>query len=81
MDHFNNFIAVSKPTVERFLAIASSPGALRCYVISALVLLSLNIVMYLVPHILLEIFCSRAQNLKKKYNANWALVTGASSGA
>lgn len=35
------------------------------------------------PYILQHIYCAffyRTQNLKKKYNAEWALVTGASSG-
>lgn len=35
--------------------------------------------LYLLPIIYLSLF-GRSQNLKKKYNATWALVTGGSSG-
>lgn len=35
---------------------------------------------YLVPHTFVAWFY-KTQNLKKKYHAQWALVTGASSGA
>lgn len=35
---------------------------------------------YLIPHTIVAWFY-KTQNLKKKYNAQWALVTGASSGA
>ena len=35
--------------------------------------------LYLLPQVLLANFC-RTQNLKKKYDATWALVTGGSSG-
>lgn len=34
---------------------------------------------YIVPHLLLCLFC-RDQDLVKRYNAKWGLVTGASSG-
>lgn len=34
---------------------------------------------YLIPHIFVAWFY-KTQNLKKKYSAKWALVTGASSG-
>lgn len=34
---------------------------------------------YLIPHTFVAWFY-KTQNLKKKYNAQWALVTGASSG-
>lgn len=36
--------------------------------------------LYVVPQVLLANFC-RSQDLKKKYGATWALVTGGSSGA
>ena len=35
---------------------------------------------FLVWHFAISILC-RDQDLRKKYNASWALVTGASSGA
>lgn len=34
---------------------------------------------YLVPHLIVAFFY-KTKNLKKAYNAQWALVTGASSG-
>lgn len=35
---------------------------------------------YIVQHLICSVFY-KTQNLKKRYNAEWALVTGASSGA
>lgn len=35
---------------------------------------------YLAHQLYLDLLCSRGQDLKKKYKAQWALVTGASSG-
>ena len=35
---------------------------------------------YAVQHLICAVFF-KTQNLKKRYNAQWALVTGASSGA
>ena len=46
--------------------------------IGALFLL-VSIIPYLFWHLSLSIFCP-TQDLKKRYDAKWALVTGASSG-
>ena len=35
---------------------------------------------YIIQHLIVAFFF-KTQNLKKRYNAEWALVTGASSGA
>lgn len=56
------------------------PQARTIYLYVAVAVLSLNLVLYLAPQLIMAIFFSRPQNLKKKYNADWALVTGASSG-
>ena len=45
----------------------------------ALYVLAFCLSLYVVPQVILAFFC-RTQNLKKKYNATWALVTGGSSG-
>ncbi len=42
-------------------------------------ILGLIFVPYLLHHIFLGLF--KGRDLKKRYNAQWALVTGASSGA
>lgn len=47
--------------------------------LSALAIL-LSGVLYLLPLLYLSIFASRPQNLKKKYDAQYAVVTGGSSG-
>lgn len=44
-----------------------------------LAFLILSIIPYLVWHFLLSVFFP-TQDLKKRYDAHWALVTGASSG-
>ncbi|CAG9460524.1 unnamed protein product [Pedinophyceae sp. YPF-701] len=51
-----------------------------CCTYGALALLSVTFLMYLVPQLFLDLFCSRGQDLRKKYDAKWALVTGASTG-
>lgn len=39
-----------------------------------------SFVTYIIQHVICSVFY-KTQNLKKRYNAEWALVTGASSGA
>lgn len=48
-------------------------------VVGAITLLA-SLVPYLLWHFGISLLC-RDQDLKKRYNASWALVTGASSGA
>eukprot|EP00695_Tsukubamonas_globosa_P001431 TRINITY_DN2455_c0_g1_i1.p1 TRINITY_DN2455_c0_g1~~TRINITY_DN2455_c0_g1_i1.p1 ORF type:complete len:149 (+),score=51.98 TRINITY_DN2455_c0_g1_i1:46-492(+) len=51
------------------------------YIIALLIALAFvgSVATYLIPHILINNFYF-AQNLKKKYNARWAVITGSSSG-
>lgn len=42
-------------------------------------LLALNLLGYLLPHLIVSTLCC-GRNLKRAYSAEWALVTGASSG-
>lgn len=60
------------------LAAKLSPYTLLLAVL--VVILGFNWATYLLHQIFLDVFCSWGQDLKKKYNAKWALVTGASSG-
>lgn len=43
------------------------------------ILCALSLVLYLLPLVYLSLFACN-QDLRKKYNASWALVTGGSSG-
>ena len=58
------------------MAVIASLWNIFCFCCGALVSLSLAI--YLLPLIYLSFL--QPQNLKKKYNASWALITGGSSG-
>jgi len=70
--------AASRAAKQAFYLLSSTWGV--SLMVALLLVLGFSWASYLAHQLYLDLLCSRGQDLKKKYKAQWALVTGASSG-